>query len=222
MATLTSRNRLLGRQRYLTTILRSIPDGETLGEQKGRWRECRVGVRAPAPPFLGDLETIYTVEQRYRGYCDALDSAGVARDTSLVARDLRAINATQFVAGHLLDLSVPPTAFFAAQNLLTIGTRRAIRERGLQHHVALVGYDDFLLSELVGPAISVVVQDPVAIAYEAARLLFGRIDGDDSPTKRTMIATTFVSRGPGEIRLTPNAHSSAARSTLQWSVAICG
>ena len=158
--------------------------------------------------FLGDLTTIYTAEERYRGYCDALGGAGLSPDASLVARDLRTIEAAQLVAGQLLDSPLPPTAFYGGQNLLTIGAVRAIRERRLQQHVALVGFDDFLLSELLEPAVSVVAQDPAAIAREAARLLFARIDGDDGPSTKLMISTTLIARGSGEIRVTTTAKSS--------------
>jgi LacI family transcriptional regulator len=150
--------------------------------------------------FLGDLTAIYTAEERYLGYRDALVTAGLAVDDSLIARDLRTIDAAQNVAGLLLDASNPPTAFFAGQNLLTIGAVRAIRERGLQQRVAIVGFDDFLLADLLEPAVTVVAQDPVSIAREAATLLFARIDGDQGPSKMKIVETTFICRGSGEIR----------------------
>jgi LacI family transcriptional regulator len=157
--------------------------------------------------FLGDLTTIFTAEERFQGYSDALSSGGLLLEDSLIARDLRTIEAAHTVAGRLLDASSPPTAFFAGQNLLTIGAVRAIRERGLQQRVAIVGFDDFLLADLLEPAVTVVAQDPVTIAREAATLLFARIDGDNSPSKKKMVETTFISRGSGEIRLTTNDDS---------------
>jgi len=157
--------------------------------------------------FLGDLTTIFTAEERFQGYREALTGAGVPLDDSLIARDLRTIDAAQRVAGTLLDAPNPPTAFFAGQNLLTIGAVRAIRERGLQQRVAIVGFDDFLLADLLEPAVTVVAQDPVRIAREAAAMLFARIDGDDGPSRKKIVETTFISRGSGEIRLSTNDDS---------------
>ena len=157
--------------------------------------------------FLGDLASIYTAEERFQGYVDALTSGGLSIDAALIARDLRTIEAAEIVAGALLDSPSPPTAFFAGRNPLTIGTVRAIRQRGLQTNVALVGFDDFLLADLLEPAITVVAQDPVAIAHEAATMLFARIDGDDGPSKKKIVETTFISRGSGEIRLVTNGNS---------------
>jgi len=149
--------------------------------------------------FLGDLTTIVTAEERYLGYRDALERAGIAFEPALVARDLRTIDAAERMAGALLDAPSAPTAFFAGQNLLTIGAVRAIRQRGLQQRVAIVGFDDFLLADLLEPAVTVVAQDPVRIAREAATLLFARIDGDDSASQKKIIETTFITRGSGEI-----------------------
>jgi len=155
--------------------------------------------------FLGDLTTIYTAEERYQGYVEALAADGLTVDATIVARDLRTSEAAHVMAGRLLDATDPPTAFFAGQNLLTIGAVRAIRERGLQQRVALVGFDDFDLADLLEPAVTVVAQDPVAIGREAARMLFARIDGDDSPSKKKIVETTFISRGSGEISPSPVA-----------------
>ena len=149
--------------------------------------------------FLGDLTTIYTAEERYQGYLAALEGAGIEVDRTIIARDLRTSDAAQDMAGRLLDAHAAPTAFFAGQNLLTIGAVRAIRERGRQRSVALVGFDDFDLADLLEPAVTVVAQDPAAIGQEAARMLFARIDGDEGPSKKKMVETTFISRGSGEI-----------------------
>jgi LacI family transcriptional regulator len=149
--------------------------------------------------FLGDLTTIYTARERFRGYGQALEVEGLALDDSLVARNLRTIDSAEVVAGDLLDSPHPPTAFFAGQNLLTIGAVRAIRQRGLQRSVAIVGFDDFLLADLLEPGVTVVAQDPVAMAREAASLLFARIDGDRGPAKKMVIETTVITRGSGEV-----------------------
>ena len=59
----------------------------------------------------------------------------------------------------LLARPDPPTALFTAQNLITIGAVRALRRLGLEHAVALVGFDDFLLADLLSPGVTVVAQD---------------------------------------------------------------
>jgi len=50
--------------------------------------------------------------------------------------------------------SNPPTALFTSQNLITIDAVRAIHDLGLQDSVALVGFGDVALADVVGPACS--------------------------------------------------------------------
>jgi LacI family transcriptional regulator, galactose operon repressor len=94
----------------------------------------------------------------------------------------------------------PPTAFFTAQNLLTIGGVRALRRMGREHEIALVGFDDVSLAEVLEPPISVVAQDPQAIGRAAAELLFRRLDGDTASAVNLVVPVTLLARGSGEIR----------------------
>ena len=61
---------------------------------------------------------------------------------------------------RLIARSDPPTALFTAQNLITIGAVRALHRRGRQSEIALVGFDDLALAELLTPGITVIAQDP--------------------------------------------------------------
>ena len=67
--------------------------------------------------------------------------------------------------------------------------------------VALVGFDDFVLADLLEPGITVIAQDPAAIGRTAAGVLFRRLDGDKSPPQVYTVRTRMITRGSGEIRL---------------------
>jgi len=149
--------------------------------------------------FLGDLHDIYTARERRAGYRDALAAAGVSDDDALARSDLRSSDAAHRAAIDLLTGPEPPTALFSGQNLLTVGAVRALRELELQHQVALVGFDDVELGELLEPAITVVAQDPAGIGRTAAERLFARIDGDTSPADVHVVPTRLIPRGSGEI-----------------------
>lgn len=149
--------------------------------------------------FLGDLTTIWTARERYSGYVEALEHHELVIDPALVGHDLHTIDEAEAVAGALLDGARPPTAIFASQNLVTIGTIRALRSRGLQHQIALVGYDDFLLASLLDPAVTVIAQDPTELGRLAAATVFARIAGDESKSRHIVTTTSLVMRGSGEI-----------------------
>jgi LacI family transcriptional regulator, galactose operon repressor len=100
---------------------------------------------------------------------------------------------------EMLDGESPPTAVFAARDLITIGAVEALRVRGLQHAVALVGFDDLPLGDAVDPGLTVIAQDAGSVGRTAAEVLFARLDGDDGPTRTVVLPTTLIARGSGEI-----------------------
>jgi LacI family transcriptional regulator len=157
--------------------------------------------------YLGDLRTIATARRRFQGYKEALSDHGIR--PSHVVHDLHTSEAAAAALGALLDGPSAPTACFSAQNLITIGAIRALRSRGLQHRVAIVGFDDFPLADLLEPAVTVVSQDPYRMGRVAADLLFRRLDGDDWEPTTHLVDTRLIVRGSGEIAGPAGARSSA-------------
>jgi LacI family transcriptional regulator len=100
----------------------------------------------------------------------------------------------------MLDGPEPPTAIFAARNTLAVGAVRALHDRGLARSLALVGFDDFPLADLLDPPLTVLRQDVGAIGAAVVARLFARIDGDTSPPQHTVLQPSLVVRGSGEIR----------------------
>jgi LacI family transcriptional regulator len=150
--------------------------------------------------YLGDLQTIATAAARYQGYVEEMAAQSIPLDERLVRLDLRGIEGAESAVTEMFASAQPPTAVFTAQNLITIGAYRALRKLGLHHRVALVGFDDIMLSDLLDPGLTVIAQDPSAIGRTAAELLFRRLDGDRSPSARHVIPTMLITRGSGEIR----------------------
>jgi LacI family transcriptional regulator len=149
--------------------------------------------------FLGDLRTIWTAAERHLGYVEGLAAEGLRLEERLVRRDLLSPESAGAAVLDLLDGAHPPTALLASQNLITIGAIQALQMRGLQHRVAVVGFDDVVLADLLDPAVSVVAQDVTTVGRKAAQLLFNRLDGHDGPPRHVVVPTRFISRGSGEI-----------------------
>lgn len=149
--------------------------------------------------YLGDLQSIATAALRYRGYVEALSSHRLEVDMRLVRLNVRGIENAESAVTELMSSSLPPTAIFAGQNLLTIGAYRALRKLRLQRTIALVGLDDFELADMLEPGITVVAQDPASMGRTAAEVLFRRLDGDRSPSEHHVVLTRMITRGSGEI-----------------------
>lgn len=146
--------------------------------------------------YIGDDPSIYTAAERYAGYRGALAAAGADVDERLVHLGVRDVAAAEAAAEQLIGGSDPPTALFGGNNRLTIGALRAARRDG--RRVAVVGFDDFELADMLDPPVTVVSQDASALGRTAAELLFHRLGGDRRPAQQIMLGTTLVVRGSGE------------------------
>lgn len=147
---------------------------------------------------LGDEPATSSARGRRRGFSDAMAEAGLA-DT---AREVTAVPSGQeaYAAVHgLLQLDHPPTAFFTSHYLLTLGAIRALHDLRLQGTVALIGFDDIVLADLVRPGITVMAQDPTRLGTLAAERLFARLDGDVSAVQTVVVPAKLIARGSGEI-----------------------
>jgi len=149
--------------------------------------------------YLGDLHTIATASERHRGYLEELAEQQIQVDERLVRLDLRGIEKAEKATMELFGCDPPPTALFAGQNMITIGAFRVLRRLGLCRRVALIGFDDILLADLLEPGITVIAQDATAIGRAAAEALFRRLDGDRSPSEDYIVPSQMITRGSGEI-----------------------
>src|SRR5215218_4723009 len=68
--------------------------------------------------FLGDRPAVFTAAERLRGYHEALALAGIDPDPALERVGLVGADAAESAARELLLAPQPPTALFAAQNLI--------------------------------------------------------------------------------------------------------
>ena len=162
--------------------------------------------------FLGDLQSIPTAKQRYEGYVAELRAHGRTVEPGHVVLGLRGIEGAEEAVTRLLAAADPPTALFTAQNLLTIGAVRALRRANRHRDIALVGFDDILLADLLDPAITVIAQDAHRIGQKSAEVLFRRLDGDRSPSDHHVIPTRLITRGSGEIGPAPDSPRAARRA----------
>jgi LacI family transcriptional regulator len=149
--------------------------------------------------YLGDLRSIATAAQRFLGYKEALSDHGIRPVSEHIVHDLHTEADAERAVLRLLTIGAPPTALFTAQNLVTIGAVRALRALDRQHEVALVGFDDFPLADLLQPAVTVVAQDPSAMGRMAASLIFRRLDGEEWEPTTHLVPTRLIARGSGEL-----------------------
>jgi DNA-binding LacI/PurR family transcriptional regulator len=112
--------------------------------------------------FLGDASSHYPeFFERYRGYVDALQQAGITVDPDL-QENAESTERSGYEAMYtLITRGVGFDAVFAASDLIAIGALRALSVHGLRvpQDVALAGFDDIAMASFVNPPLTTVLQD---------------------------------------------------------------
>ncbi|MBO3085751.1 LacI family DNA-binding transcriptional regulator [Cellulomonas fengjieae] len=122
--------------------------------------------------FLGDSTAIPTSRGRLVGYRAALLDAAIEYDESLVALGAldRASAAAAFSA--LERLEEPPTAIFASNARVTMSLVPVLRS---DRRLALAGFGDFPMADMLEPSVTVIDQNPVALGTLAAQRILDRL-----------------------------------------------
>jgi LacI family transcriptional regulator len=147
--------------------------------------------------FIGDQPGIHTAAERLRGYREAMSEAGLAVRPEWYAMGPTTPQRVQAVLASMLSGPEPVTALFAGNNRVTVTAVRVLS--GRPEPVALVGFDDFELADLLDPPVTVVAQDAPGLGRTAAQLLFRRLDGAAEGTSRVELPARLIPRGSGEI-----------------------
>jgi LacI family transcriptional regulator len=149
--------------------------------------------------FVGDPPELYTAGERLIGYRAALAGAGVEVVDELVRAGSHYARHAERAVRDLLALPAGrrPTALFTANNRNTIGALRALRDA--PRPIALVGFDDFELADMLAMPVTVVRHAPEDMGRIAAELAYARLDGNDNGPSRRTIPCALVARGSGEV-----------------------
>ncbi len=146
----------------------------------------------------------YIVSQdRYRGYCDALEEAGIPYDPSLVVQGDFESPSGKICARKLFALPERPTAIFAGNDQMAYGVLVAAEEAGLRvpDDVALVGFDDTAPSAHIRPALTTVRQPFYEMGKEGIALLLSLVESSSVVPGRQPMFARHLKPMPPRIQL---------------------
>lgn len=153
---------------------------------------------------LAGPERLWSARDRLRGYLRAVRDAGLDTDPQLVLEGPYSESFGASALSRVLRLDEPPSAVFAASDIVAVGLSSSAPMHGVSipDDLSLIGFDGIEQGAWVTPTLSTVAQPVAEIAKQALDLLvIGGAHGE--PTARLL---------PMELRI---AGSVGARSSPQ-------
>ncbi len=144
--------------------------------------------------FLGNDSRLWTIQQRYAGYAEALTGHGLQVDPALV--DLACANpgGAEKSMLTLLALTDPPTAVFAGQHMAGRGALRTLRRVGVR--LDMVVFDEVVDTDLlVTPPVLVVASGPDRLGVLGAQMVVERLDGLDVDPRHVVLPALQLDQG---------------------------
>jgi LacI family transcriptional regulator len=132
---------------------------------------------------------------RLRGYQNALASAGLPFDPSLVRYGDFTVDSGYCQMKDLLDGGVHFTAAFVASDTLG-GRQAALVECNLRvpQDVALVGFDDLPFAQYLSPSLTTVHLPAVELARQACDLLICQLQGEQTCRQQIILDSQLIIR----------------------------
>jgi len=141
----------------------------------------------------------YTVRERIEGYKLAMRNAGL---DPILFTQVNSLEAMQALAQRWSAAKDQPTATFSLKRISSVYLIQALHLHKLRvpEDIAVVGFDDFELAEVLGTPLTVVRQTPTRMARAAAELLFKKISNlqegavAETQTAKMLFSTELIIR----------------------------
>ncbi|PRX21812.1 LacI family transcriptional regulator [Orenia metallireducens] len=137
-----------------------------------------------------------TAQNRFRGYREALKEYNLDYDPSLIINKdwSRECGYQGFL--ELLNLEEPPTAIFAANDLIAVGVIEAIKMGGylIPEEIAVVGFEDTIVTSIIEPPLTTVAQPMYELGANSAKKLFSLIEDEDIEENIEILTSKLIVR----------------------------
>ena len=153
----------------------------------------------PAAGVIGAVHCGFmNKDQRYEGYCDALEDAGIAPNPDNLMTNLLPFNAERGIAlGRQLAARRDFTGICVSGDQYAAAVITGLREGGARvpEDVSIVGFADVEIARMTIPPLTTIHQDGIGKGRRAAEAIFALIDGENPDPKYFNLPCELVVRG---------------------------
>jgi DNA-binding LacI/PurR family transcriptional regulator len=146
--------------------------------------------------FVSGPAELGSVQERFRGYRDALAKGGLEADGQVRLSGQFTEQFGMSALPHLLAAAEPPTAAFVASDYIALGVLSAAEAHGLgvPDDLSIVGFDDIRFAQYVRPRLTTIRSPVDRLAQTGVELLFERLTDPLAPARTQVLPVELVIR----------------------------
>ena len=146
--------------------------------------------------FVSGPDELGSVQERFRGYRDALTKGGIDTDNQVRLSGQFTEQFGMSALTHLLAAAEPPTAAFVASDYIALGVLSAAEAHGIRvpDDLSIVGFDDIRFAQYVRPRLTTIRSPVDRLAQTGVELLFERLADPRAPARTVVLPVELVIR----------------------------
>ncbi|MCM3342739.1 LacI family transcriptional regulator [Paenibacillus sp. MER TA 81-3] len=133
-------------------------------------------------------------DHRVLGAKQAMSDSGITVNDDWIVKVNSSIEDGCEGAARVLQLEHRPTALFTCNDLIAVGSMQSAQRLGLSvpGDLSIIGFDDTILSKIVVPRLTTILQPIQEMAKESIQLLLRQSDTPDMPKQKIVFQPQLV------------------------------
>lgn len=147
--------------------------------------------------YINGPKDVIPSKERFKGYIQGLRNKGVEFDDELLKSGSWEDPASGYrAAKEMFSLSQPPTAIFAANDVMAAGVIDAAKEVGkaVPRDLAVVGYDDREIAKFIRPQLSTVRLPMAEIGSAAVEMVVNCLEDNETDQQSVFVPCELIIR----------------------------
>lgn len=146
--------------------------------------------------FLGGFADTGVFTERYQGYADALQRAGIVLEEALIIGSAPSRAGGVDAIMRAMQLADKPTAALCFNDAVAFGVCDGLRAQRMEPAAdfAVIGFDDVIEAKSAVPALTTVSVDPQGMGQKAAQLLLKQINAGQPEAEAIVSSVRLVVR----------------------------
>jgi len=137
--------------------------------------------------FIRGLEDQYATHERFKGYQQALETAGIVFDETLVFPGSFDFASGMQAGEKIMNMENKPTAVFAANDDMAAGVVVAAHKNNMRipEDISIMGFDDSEMAEKIWPPLTTTRQPRIEFGTRAVEILVSQLGNHVSKKPQT-------------------------------------